>query len=67
LVAGKVLAKVGFFAVLAKFGKLIFFGIVGFGAAVWQWIKKKMGRREEEAVVQNDESEKTQNEGKNAA
>jgi uncharacterized membrane-anchored protein len=30
LVAGKVLAKVGLFAVLAKFGKLIFFAILGF-------------------------------------
>jgi len=30
LVAGKVLAKVGLFAVIAKFGKLIFFLILGF-------------------------------------
>lgn len=30
LVAGKVLAKVGLFAVIAKFGKLIFFAILGF-------------------------------------
>jgi uncharacterized membrane-anchored protein len=55
LVAGKVLAKVGFFAIIAKFGKLIFLAIAGFGAGVWQWIKKKMGRGEEEAEAQNDE------------
>jgi len=30
LVAGKVLAKVGLFAVIAKFGKLIFFAVLGF-------------------------------------
>lgn len=30
LVAGKVLAKVGLFAVIAKFGKLIFFAFLGF-------------------------------------
>jgi uncharacterized membrane-anchored protein len=37
LVAGKVLAKVGFFAIIAKFGKVIFFAIAGAGASVWKW------------------------------
>lgn len=34
LVAGKVLAKVGFFAVIAKFGKVIFFGLLAAFAGV---------------------------------
>lgn len=40
LVAGKVLAKVGFFAIIAKFGKLIFIGILGLFTA----FKKRMAR-----------------------
>lgn len=39
LVAGKVLAKVGFFAVLAKFGKLIFLAIISFFGVAWRKIK----------------------------
>ncbi len=38
LVAGKVLAKVGLFAVIAKFGKLILLGAVAAGGAVWKWL-----------------------------
>lgn len=45
LVAGKVLAKVGFFAVLAKFGKFIFIGLAAAGAGIWRFIK---GRRKDE-------------------
>ena len=41
LVAGKVLAKVGFFAVIMKFLKLIILAVIGFGAAVWRWITGK--------------------------
>jgi uncharacterized membrane-anchored protein len=67
LVAGKVLAKVGFFAIIAKFGKIIFLAIAGFGAGVWQWIKKKMGRGEEEAEAQNDEPNIVQNDEETAA
>ena len=48
LVAGKVLAKVGIFAVIAKFGKLIFLAIAGAGSAVWKFIR---GRRREEDEV----------------
>jgi uncharacterized membrane-anchored protein len=67
LVAGKVLAKVGFFAIIAKFGKIIFLAIAGFGAAIWQWIKKKMGRGEEETEAQNDEPNQVQNDEETAA
>lgn len=45
LVAGKVLAKVGFFAgilaFLAKFAKLIIIGIAGVGACIFQFIRRK--------------------------
>jgi uncharacterized membrane-anchored protein len=48
LVAGKVLAKVGILAVIAKFGKLIALGVAGAGSAVWRFIR---GRRKEEDEV----------------
>ncbi|MBT33898.1 MAG: hypothetical protein CMO01_29905 [Thalassobius sp.] len=44
LVAGKVLAKVGFFAVLAKFWKLILVGIASVGGGLWKMIT---GKKEE--------------------
>ncbi len=43
LIAGKVLAKVGFFAVIAKFGKFIIIGIVGFFAV---FKKRLFGKKE---------------------
>ena len=47
LVAGKVLAKVGLFAVIAKFGKLIFFAVLGlfgtFRKKIFNLFKKKNG------------------------
>lgn len=49
LVAGKVLAKVGFFAILAKFGKLIVMGLIAAGAGLWKWIRGR--RRKEEEVA----------------
>jgi uncharacterized membrane-anchored protein len=48
LVAGKVLAKVGILAVIAKFGKLIALAIGGAGSAAWRFIR---GRRKEEDEV----------------
>lgn len=47
LVAGKVLAKAGFFAVLLKFGKFIVLAIAAMGAAIWKYFK---GKKEEEQV-----------------
>jgi uncharacterized membrane-anchored protein len=38
LVAGKVLAKVGFFAVIAKFGKFIVLGLIAAGGAAFRFI-----------------------------
>ena len=39
LVAGKVLAKVGFFALLAKFGKIIIFAIIAAFGGIWKLFK----------------------------
>lgn len=41
LVAGKVLAKVGFFAIILKNIKLIGLAAMGLFAAVWKWFKRK--------------------------
>ena len=45
LVAGKVLAKVGLWAVLGKFLKFIIIGVVAAGGAIWKWMK---GRKDEQ-------------------
>lgn len=50
LVAGKVLAKVGFFAVILKFGKVIIFGLIAAGGAIWKFVTGRRRRKEEEAV-----------------
>lgn len=71
LVAGKVLAKVGFFALFAKFGKLIVLGFLGFFGAfknkVKGWFSKNKNteneeepRELEEGVAQIEETEKTE-------
>jgi len=46
LVAGKILAKVGFFVVLAKFGKVILLGLAGAGAAVWKFFTGKKNKND---------------------
>ncbi|MEM6342289.1 MAG: DUF2167 domain-containing protein [Bacteroidota bacterium] len=46
LVAGKVLAKAGFFAFLAKFWKIIAIAIAGVGGSIWKFIRG--GKKEEE-------------------
>jgi len=69
LVAGKVLAKVGFLAILAKFGKLIVLGFLGlFGAfknKIRGWFSKNNGTENEEEpkyleepIAQIEETEK---------
>ncbi len=52
LVAGKVLAKAGFFAILAKFGKVIFIGLIAAFAAV-----KKFFFNKKDPVVSNTKEE----------
>jgi len=48
LVAGKVLAKVGFFAVLAKFGKFIVVGLIAAFAGLKKFV---FGKKEEEVTI----------------
>lgn len=49
LIAGKVLAKAGFFAGLMKFGKFIIFGIVALGGAAWRFLTGRGGDDEQRA------------------
>lgn len=49
LVAGKILAKTGFFVLLAKFWKFIAIGVAAGGSFIWKMFKKK----EEEPQVKN--------------
>jgi uncharacterized membrane-anchored protein len=41
LVAGKVLAKVGFFALIAKFWKLIALAVAGVGGSIWKYFNRQ--------------------------
>ena len=52
LVAGKVLAKVGFFAVILKFLKFIIAGIVIAGGAVWRFITGRKKKADAEYTLQ---------------
>jgi uncharacterized membrane-anchored protein len=47
LVAGKVLAKAGFFAVILKFGKFILIGLTIAGGAIWRFITGRRKKEEE--------------------
>jgi len=51
LVTGKVLAKVGFFVLIAKFWKLIALAIAGAGGGIWQYLKKR--KRDDEIKIAN--------------
>ncbi len=54
LVAGKVLAKVGFFAILAKFGKVIVIGLIAAFAAVKKFL---FGKKEQVMTKPKEEEE----------
>lgn len=60
LVAGKVLAKVGIFAILAKFGKLIIVALLAGGSAVWRFITGRRKESEESAFTTNAEGQDNQ-------
>ena len=49
LVAGKVLAKAGFFAIILKFLKPLLFVVIAGGAAIWRFITGRRKQEEEEA------------------
>jgi uncharacterized membrane-anchored protein len=52
LVAGKVLAKAGLFAVILKFLKFIIAGVVLAGGAIWRFISGRSKKKEEEMQYQ---------------
>jgi len=62
LVAGKLLAKAGFFAILLKFWKLIVIGLAAFGGGIWKYITGKRKKKEELAyeAPASPESQDTQ-------
>lgn len=60
LVAGKVLAKAGLFAVLAKFGKVILLALAGIGAGVWKWLRGRKEQKQIEALEQHTTNDSQQ-------
>jgi uncharacterized membrane-anchored protein len=52
LVAGKVLAKVGFFALILKFWKIGAIAIAGFFSMIWKKFKKKKEEQPVPAIVE---------------
>ena len=59
LVAGKVLAKAGFFAIILKNIKLLFLGLAAAGGGIWRFIKGRRKRREDELAYQTAPPEET--------
>jgi len=51
LVAGKVLAKAGFFALILKNIKLVVIGVGAAATAAWRWFRGRRRKEEEEAPV----------------
>jgi uncharacterized membrane-anchored protein len=60
LVAGKMLAKAGFLALILKNIKLIILAIAGFGGAIWRFISGKKKKAEEPVAVVEPEPEEVQ-------
>lgn len=61
LVAGKILAKAGFFAVILKFLKFIIIGIGLAGGAIWKYISGKKKKQEELAYQPQPLPDETNN------
>ena len=52
LVAGKVLAKAGIFALLLKYIKLVIIGLAAIGGAIWRFITGRRKKAEDELVYE---------------
>lgn len=61
LVAGKILAKVGFFALILKFWKLIAIAVVSGGAYLWKFITGQNKKKEEKRIKLINEEENNNN------
>lgn len=59
LVAGKVLAKIGFFAIFLKYIKFIGLGLAAIGGYIWNWLRGKKNA----SVVASEESQNTSGQG----
>ncbi len=59
LVAGKILAKVGFFAILLKFWKVLAIAIVGGGSFIWNKFKKKKEEEIQPEVISEEVEKKS--------
>lgn len=59
LVAGKILAKVGFLALILKFWKLLAIAVVSGSAYLWKFITGNKQKREEERIKLNKNEENT--------
>ena len=55
LVAGKILAKVGLFALIAKFGKLIVLSIAAALGVIWKFFKRRKNDDEIKPVAKDEE------------
>ena len=60
LVAGKVLAKVGFLALILKNIKLVILGIGALGAGIWRFITGRKKKQKEAAYIEQQPAEETQ-------
>lgn len=56
LVAGKILAKAGLFAILAKFGKLIILALIAGGAGIWRFVTGRKKQTEEASAFETHTS-----------
>lgn len=57
LVAGKVLAKVGFFALLLKFWKIIAVAVIAAIAGIRRWLSGRKEEPQEQEIAQTDEQQ----------
>jgi hypothetical protein len=60
LVAGKVLAKAGFFALILKFIKPILLVLIATGGGIWRFLGGRRKEKEEEELTDHSEENPTE-------